>query len=332
MAYQPGANTVTLKGRWLIPDGTPASGYIELTLEDALGDPVSNTVYTKTKRRFNLDSNGEISTPYIVTGTINPVSGTLSGTKVKIREVLDDTSSNTWVTTFTAADITTGNIIWLSDLSPVEAKPLNQYVSIGSYSEAINDINTNKANRTQTGDSPLVGANANTLVRRDSLGRVQTAEPTELYHATTKNYTDSTFATKANAALTGSPTAPTQTAGDSSTKLATTAFVTTADNLKAPLASPTFTGTPSSPTAAAGTNTTQVATTAFVTTADNLKAPINNPTFTGTATTPNLVISTGTAPSTATSTGTKGQIAYASGFLYVCVATNTWQRVALATW
>ena len=32
----------------------------------------------------------------------------------------------------------------------------------------------------------------------------------------------------------------------------------------APLASPTFTGTPSAPTASAGTNTTQIATTAFV--------------------------------------------------------------------
>lgn len=38
-------------------------------------------------------------------------------------------------------------------------------------------------------------------------------------------------------------------------------------NAKAPLASPTFTGTPKAPTASAGTNTTQVATTAFVTTA-----------------------------------------------------------------
>jgi|Laugresu1bdmlbsd_1035121.scaffolds.fasta_scaffold312055_1 hypothetical protein len=37
-------------------------------------------------------------------------------------------------------------------------------------------------------------------------------------------------------------------------------------------------------------------------------------------------------PATATSTGTAGQIAYASGFLYVCVATNTWRRTALTTW
>ena len=56
----------------------------------------------------------------------------------------------------------------------------------------------------------------------------------------------------------------TQSAGDSSLKLATTAFVTTADNLKANLASPTFTGVPAAPTASPGTNTTQVATTAFV--------------------------------------------------------------------
>ena len=34
--------------------------------------------------------------------------------------------------------------------------------------------------------------------------------------------------------------------------------------LKAPIASPTFTGTPAAPTATAGTSTTQVATTAFV--------------------------------------------------------------------
>lgn len=38
------------------------------------------------------------------------------------------------------------------------------------------------------------------------------------------------------------------------------------------------------------------------------------------------------APATAASPGTTGQIAVASGFFYACVATNTWQRVAIATW
>jgi len=37
-------------------------------------------------------------------------------------------------------------------------------------------------------------------------------------------------------------------------------------------------------------------------------------------------------PATATSAGTAGQLAYASGYLYVCVATNTWRRVALSSW
>ena len=61
--------------------------------------------------------------------------------------------------------------------------------------------------------------------------------------------------------ITGNPTAPTQSAGNSSTRLATTAFVDTSFAKKA---SPTFTGTPAAPTAATATDTTQIATTAFV--------------------------------------------------------------------
>ena len=111
--------------------------------------------------------------------------------------------------------------------------------------------------------------------------------------------------------FTGTPIAPTASAGTNTTQLATTAFV------QGEKASPTFTGTPLAPTATAGTNTTQIATTAFVKTAvDNLiasapaaldtldelaaaladdqnyattittalgtKAPLESPTFTGT--------------------------------------------------
>lgn len=38
------------------------------------------------------------------------------------------------------------------------------------------------------------------------------------------------------------------------------------------------------------------------------------------------------APASATATGTAGQIAYDSNYIYVCVATNTWVRAALGTW
>ncbi|MDG4883012.1 portal protein [Mesorhizobium sp. WSM4884] len=71
----------------------------------------------------------------------------------------------------------------------------------------------------------------------------------------------SSLAPKASPAFSGTPTAPTQAAGDNSTKLATTAYV---DTTFAPKASPTFTGTPAAPTASGGTNSTQLATTAFV--------------------------------------------------------------------
>ena len=72
----------------------------------------------------------------------------------------------------------------------------------------------------------------------------------------------------ASPAFTGTPTtATTPTAGDNTTKLATTAFVGTAVASLAPLASPTFTGDPKAPTPTAGDNDTSIATTAFVTTA-----------------------------------------------------------------
>lgn len=37
-------------------------------------------------------------------------------------------------------------------------------------------------------------------------------------------------------------------------------------------------------------------------------------------------------PSSATDTGTTGQIAWDTGFIYICTATNTWKRVAISTW
>ena len=108
---------------------------------------------------------------------------------------------------------------------------------------------------------------------------------------------DTALATKAplaSPALTGNPTAPTQSAGNNSTRIATTAFVTTAvagkaDTshthttaqvtgletalaAKAPLASPALTGTPTAPTAASTVNNTQIATTAFVQTVAATKA------------------------------------------------------------
>jgi hypothetical protein len=117
----------------------------------------------------------------------------------------------------------------------------------------------------------------------------------------TSAYVDSSIALTASPAFTGTPTAPTPATGDSSTKIATTAWVNaqgfgtgsgnvsgpsssssadiatfsgtngktiqdsgTAISSLAPVASPALTGTPTAPTASAGDNSTKVATTAYV--------------------------------------------------------------------
>jgi hypothetical protein len=46
----------------------------------------------------------------------------------------------------------------------------------------------------------------------------------------------------------------------------------------------------------------------------------------------NFQIATSKTPASATATGTVGQIAWDANYIYVCTATNTWKRTAIATW
>jgi len=105
----------------------------------------------------------------------------------------------------------------------------------------------------------------------------------------------------------GTPSLPTgtigvtQTAGNSTTALATTNFVTTANNLKANIESPAFTGTVSGITKAMVglsnvDNTTDLLKpiSTATQTALNLKANIASPTFTGVVTSPSFVKTGGT--------------------------------------
>jgi hypothetical protein len=173
------------------------------------------------------------------------------------------------------------------------------------------------------------GATAITQASGDSSTKIATTAfvATGLSTKTNKDYVDNLLTAKANLAsptFTGTPTLPsgtiatTQTAGDSTTAIATTLFVTrglatkvnktyvdNAITAKASLVSPVFTGTPSLPTGAtavtqsAGDSTTKIATTFFVTSGlsnkvnkayvDNLltaKAPLASPAFTGTPSLP----------------------------------------------
>jgi hypothetical protein len=45
-----------------------------------------------------------------------------------------------------------------------------------------------------------------------------------------------------------------------------------------------------------------------------------------------LRVSTQATPASAAATGTKGDIVHDTGFIYVCTATDTWKRVAIASW
>ena len=152
--------------------------------------------------------------------------------------------------------------------------------------------------------------------------------PTLNQNTTGSAATATTATTAAN--LSGTPalpngtTATTQTTGDTTTKLATTAFVQTAVasggivasvfgrtgtvaatsgdyNVSqitgaAPLASPALSGTPTAPTASGGTSTTQLATTAFVQTATSalsISIPTGTATFAGGTGITSVVCATG---------------------------------------
>ena len=85
---------------------------------------------------------------------------------------------------------------------------------------------------------------------------------------------DALKAPLASPTFTGDPKAPTPTAGDNDTSIATTAFVATAVAPLAPLASPALTGNPTAPTQAPGDSDTSIATTGFVAAAITAAIPV----------------------------------------------------------
>jgi hypothetical protein len=46
----------------------------------------------------------------------------------------------------------------------------------------------------------------------------------------------------------------------------------------------------------------------------------------------NVLIQTSQTPASASASGTAGEIAWDTNYIYVCVATNTWKRVLISTW
>jgi hypothetical protein len=144
----------------------------------------------------------------------------------------------------------------------------------------------------------------------------------------------------ASPALTGDPTAPTATAGDADTSVATTEFVTaavaaetlratTAEALLAPTASPALTGDPTAPTQAPGDADTSIATTGFVAAAVAPLAPTASPTFTGTPAAPTAAADTSTTQ-LATTAYVVGQASAASPVVDGIAAVGASTRYARA--
>ena len=219
----------------------------------------------------------------IRTSVASPSDTTADGGGLTLKGATDKTwnwvdSTDAW-TSSEHIDIASGKAFYIAGTSVLNATTLGGAVvassltSVGTLTAlTVSGIATFSG--TIAGASPFIfeGATAD-----DHETTLAITDPTADRTITIPD-TTGTVVTTANlaaiTALTDGTTATTQAADDSSTKIATTAFVmteigdylttSTASSTYAPLASPTFTGTPAAPTAAADTNTTQIATTAYV--------------------------------------------------------------------
>lgn len=142
---------------------------------------------------------------------------------------------------------------------PVYPAVPNTFILASSFNSVINDILTGLSSvMTRDGQAAMIANLPMGGFKVTNLGNGVNPGDAVNY---AQVFTNPTIA---NPVFTGTPTAPTAAPGTNSTQIATTAYVDTADALKAPLASPALTGIPTAPTAPAATNDTQLATTAFV--------------------------------------------------------------------
>jgi hypothetical protein len=180
-----------------------------------------------------------------------------------------------------------GDIAIRTDLTPnasfilaaTPASTLANWKELGLVTDAVASVNGRTGAVTGLAEGTDLTAETNARTSGDSTNATAIAA-----EAATARANEALLAPLASPALTGSPTAPTATPLDASTKLSTTAYADaavlvekgraqTAENLKAPLASPALTGTPTAPTQTTGDNTTAIATDAFVQTAAGLLVP-----------------------------------------------------------
>lgn len=229
------------------------------------------------------DGSGNFSANEI-TATLNgnASTSTLAGNVTGIVSIANGgTGSSTAATARDALGLEIGVDIqpFNSNLSAVSSVSTN-----GFYSRTSNNT---AAARTITAGDNIVVSNGNGVAGNPTVALADSPAFSGTPTATTQDKNDSStrLATTAfvqlqkdSPAFTGTPTAPTRTTTDSSTALATTAFV------QAQKVSPAFTGTPTAPTPGTANNSTTLATTAFV------QAQKESPVFTGSPVAPTQTI------------------------------------------
>lgn len=206
-----------------------------------------------TANSFNGALNGNATSATNVTGVVSVLNG---GTGASTKGAAFDALSPM---------TTAGDLVYMSPFGTATRLPVgipNTFLRTGAApSWTAVDLSTPDVTGILTSDKGGTGFNnastlqltgGNIVINGDGAGSNVTLPAT------------GTLAATFSPAFLGIPTAPTAAAFTNSQQLATTAFVTAADNLKANLASPAFSGAPTAPTAPTATDDTQIATTEFV--------------------------------------------------------------------
>ena len=175
--------------------------------------------------------------------TANPLSQFAATTSAQLASVISDESGTPGFAVFSISPAFTG-----TPTAPTAAAGTNT-TQIATTAHVLAERSNSATLTNKTLTAPVI--NSPTGITKTDVG-LSNVDNTSDANKPVSSATQTALNLKANLAgptFTGTPTLPTgtiavtQSAGNSTTAIATTAFATTADNLKAPLASPTFTGT-----------------------------------------------------------------------------------------
>ena len=208
-----------------------------------------------------LDAKAPLASPTF-SGTVTLPTGAVTSTMIADATIVNgDISATAAIALSKLASGTSGQIIvanasgvptWVSETGDITISDTGA-TAIASGVIVDGDVNASAAIAQSkianlTTDLGLKAPLASPTFTGTPLSTTASVDTNTTQIATTAYVVGQGYAKLAGPTFTGTPTLPTgtiattQTAGNSTTAVATTAFVTTADNLKANLAAPTFTG------------------------------------------------------------------------------------------